>query len=429
MSLNSQKQAILFSHPGCPPFAQQAARAFYDAGLLSAYVTTFAYRPRTNFGRYLKGVYGLFSGSANQELSRRQITELPDEMVITHPSRELLRTFVSRSRLGPIAADYVWENAELWFDRRVSRHHLHNARAVYGYEHAVLETFSKQRARGALNIYDMPTAHHKLKSAMLDTEVSAVPEGQTTYVRHVQRNRSRRNERTDAELALADLIICPSQFVRNSLVQVGVNPEKILVVPFGSPTVATLHGKHSNKSMIFLSAGNQSISKGTHYLLEAWRKLKPPANCELWLVGKMALPERLLVNMMVSGDFEMWVRLSERWPTGFLNESLLLLRSHEEQFSRRKGIYVQFIKEDREIVDTLLRRLPLELRSHARRYEVCQRQVFYFHYLLRCLLSGNWSTASQTYREIAKQSRFGLVALIWLLTANHRLYRIRPKYA
>lgn len=297
MSLDSQKQAILFSHPGCPPFAQQAARAFYDAGLLSAYVTTFAYRPRTNFGRYLNGVYGLFSGSANQELSRRQITELPDEMVITHPSRELLRTFVSRSRLGPIAADYVWENAELWFDRRVSRHHLHNARAVYGYEHAVLETFSKQRARGALNIYDMPTAHHKLKSAMLDTEVSAVPEGQTTYVRHVQRNRSRRNERTDAELALADLIICPSQFVRNSLVQVGVNPEKILVVPFGSPTVATLHGKHSNKSMIFLSAGNQSISKGTHYLLEAWRKLKPPANCELWLVGKMALPERLLVNM------------------------------------------------------------------------------------------------------------------------------------
>jgi len=134
-------------------------------------------------------------------------------------------------------------------------------------------------------------------------------------------------------------------------------------------------------------------------------------------------------DMMVSGDFEMWVRLSERWPTGFLNESLLLLRSHEEQFSRRKGIYVQFMKEDREIVDTLLRRLPLELRSHARRYEVCQRQVLYFHYLLRCLLSGNWSTASQTYREIAKQSRFGLVALIWLLTANHRLYRIRPKYA
>jgi len=143
----------------------------------------------------------------------------------------------------------------------------------------------------------------------------------------------------------------------------------------------------------------------------------------------LSIKKAVQTRMMVSGDFEMWVRLSERWPTGFLNESLLLLRSHEEQFSRRKGIYVQFMKEDREIVDTLLRRLPLELRSHARRYEVCQRQVLYFHYLLRCLLSGNWSTASQTYREIAKQSRFGLVALIWLLTANHRLYRIRPKYA
>ena len=134
-------------------------------------------------------------------------------------------------------------------------------------------------------------------------------------------------------------------------------------------------------------------------------------------------------DMIVSGDFEMWVRLSERWPIGFLSESLIFLRSHDEQFSRRKGIYVQFMKEDREIVDTLASRLPDELRSHARRYEVWQRQVLYFHYLFRCLLSGNWSTASQTYREIAKRSRFGLVALIWLITVNHRLYRMRPKYA
>jgi hypothetical protein len=269
-------------------------------------------------------VYGLFSGSANQELSRRQITELPDEMVITHPSRELLRTFVSRSRLGPIAADYAWENAELWFDRRVSRQHLHNARAVYGYEHAVLETFSKQKARGPLNIYDMPTAHHKLKSAMLDTEVSAVPEGQTTYVRHVQRNRSRRNERTDAELALADLIICPSQFVRNSLVQVGVDPEKIVVVPFGSPTVPTLNGKHSIKSMIFLSAGNQSISKERIIYLKLGAT-KPPANCELWLVGKMAPVGTLCLNM----------------PKNVVIKSSIPVRTLFEIYNRAQFLYCQ----------------------------------------------------------------------------------------
>src|SRR5262249_14801987 len=49
--------------------------------------------------------------------------------------------------------------------------------------------------------------------------------------------------------------------------------------------------------MIFLCAGTQSIRKGIPYLLEAWRKLQPGKNAELWLVGKMELPQRLLNSL------------------------------------------------------------------------------------------------------------------------------------
>jgi glycosyltransferase involved in cell wall biosynthesis len=43
-----------------------------------------------------------------------------------------------------------------------------------------------------------------------------------------------------------------------------------------------------------LSAGQQSVRKGTHYLLEAWRKLRPGKEAELWLVGRMTLPHALM---------------------------------------------------------------------------------------------------------------------------------------
>ena len=49
--------------------------------------------------------------------------------------------------------------------------------------------------------------------------------------------------------------------------------------------------------MIFVSAGSQSVRKGIPYLLEAWRRVKPVAGAELWLVGQMELPVDLLKNL------------------------------------------------------------------------------------------------------------------------------------
>jgi glycosyltransferase involved in cell wall biosynthesis len=49
--------------------------------------------------------------------------------------------------------------------------------------------------------------------------------------------------------------------------------------------------------MIFLSAGSQSFRKGIPYLLDAWKRLRPAGDAELWLVGQMQLPSQLLENL------------------------------------------------------------------------------------------------------------------------------------
>lgn len=134
-------------------------------------------------------------------------------------------------------------------------------------------------------------------------------------------------------------------------------------------------------------------------------------------------------DMIVSGDFEMWVRLSERSPVGFLNEALILLRSHDGQFSRKDGIYLQCMREDREIVRILADRLPEEIRKYARRYDLCEREVQHVHYLVRCLVQRRWHRALQTYRETARSSPVGLLLVVWLLTGNRRVLKMKPRYA
>jgi glycosyltransferase involved in cell wall biosynthesis len=293
MRTTNKSNKVLFAHPGNPPFAQQAARALYEAGMLSAYVTSFAYRPGSRLGRGLAAGLGVIMADPAKELARRQIREVPDSAIITHPLPELLCILSGRLGVGPIAGDLLWERAEKWFDSVVARGHVSGIDAVYGYEHATLETFRRMKRTGGHCIYDQPICHHKTLSEILYPEYDRFPEVQTPYEAHIRRLAPRRNARKDGELALSDLVIAASGFTRDSLVRAGIAEERIKVVPYGSPPVSGEIAPREEGTIIFLSAGQQSVRKGTHYLLDAWRKLRPGKEAELWLVGRMTLPPDL----------------------------------------------------------------------------------------------------------------------------------------
>src|SRR5712672_3673344 len=93
---------VLFSHPGCPPFAQQAARSLYEADLLSKYVTTFSYQSEALLGKALRRTLGLVTNHPELQLARRQITEVPESVVVHHSLSELLRTVASKAPSGQI---------------------------------------------------------------------------------------------------------------------------------------------------------------------------------------------------------------------------------------------------------------------------------------------------------------------------------------
>ena len=287
---------VVLSHPGTGPFVQNAARALYEAGLLSAYVTSFRYDRQSRLGRLLRTALGLVMGDPEQVLARRVITEVPREMVRSRPLPELIRMAAVKGT-DPIVADRVWEVTEKWFDRLVARRHLDGADAVYAYEHAALASFQAQKRRGGRCIYEMPITHHATTTRYLDEEFARFPSVETDRDRHLRRLAPRRNQRKDRELGMADLVVCNSSFTRDSLLRTGVPAEKVVVIPLGAPAVWDAPQPRSYVPFVFLSAGTQSVRKGTHYLLEAWRKVKPRAAAELWLVGAMTLPPELVAGL------------------------------------------------------------------------------------------------------------------------------------
>jgi glycosyltransferase involved in cell wall biosynthesis len=132
-------------------------------------------------------------------------------------------------------------------------------------------------------------------------------------------------------------------------------------------------------------------------------------------------------DLRVSGDFELWVRLSARYPIGFVREPLMALRSHAGQFSRWRGNSVTFMREDREIFEALLRRLPPRDVPYARRYARWHRLPLYAHDVARSLLAGDAGSARGAVREIRRSGSVVGAFARWLLTGNQHLYRMAPR--
>lgn len=132
--------------------------------------------------------------------------------------------------------------------------------------------------------------------------------------------------------------------------------------------------------------------------------------------------------LRVSGDFEMWARVMEHYPVGFIREPLVELRAHAGQFSRWSGEQLNFIREDRQVLERLFERLPEPLRRHARSYHLRRRVITYVHCMMRALAAGQFRYALQVLAEVRREGNVAWLVFLWLVTGNGRWFRPEPVY-
>jgi starch synthase len=173
-----------------------------------------------------------------------------------------------------------WHNHQ--FDRWVAANIESFGNLAFGYESACLFTFRRAKALGIPTVMYQPIATAETATALLAEEARRFPElaSSLRYNWFPPEELERRRE----ERALADAIVCASEFTKQSLVDAGVDASKIFVEPYGvdQSVFVPSNEKHSRFSVIWASSYTQT--KGIGYLLDALAR-NPAPGAELVLAG------------------------------------------------------------------------------------------------------------------------------------------------
>ena len=147
--------------------------------------------------------------------------------------------------------------------------------AVHLWDH-LPRTAAYWKSRGARVLIDLHMAHPRCYQPLVDAgRIDPASLG------------SLEDPAADACIELADVLVCPSEFVKESLPAEALH--KAVVIPFGADPVKALppRGERTGPLKV-LFAGNVNRRKGVPFLLDAWRQAAiPPETAELVMCGRI----------------------------------------------------------------------------------------------------------------------------------------------
>ena len=196
-----------------------------------------------------------------------------------------------RHEEGWACVDRVYGDLDETVARRIAAGAIgKNIGGIYGYEDGCLHTFRAAKKRDLACFYDLPIAYWETVRTLLEEEKQRLPEWEPTLVG--TRDSREKLERKTEELALADTVICPSQFVLDSLPPEARKTKTCLVAEFGSPPRnwdATKRSGPDSGKLRVLFAGSLTQRKGLADVFAAMKLLKRQ-DVELVLMGSPIAP-------------------------------------------------------------------------------------------------------------------------------------------
>jgi glycosyltransferase involved in cell wall biosynthesis len=251
---------ITLSHPTVNGYVRALLQALDEIGELQAFHTTLA-------------------------VGRREV-KIAHSKIRQHPHREVLRLLGQR-----LSQDWLIRHESGWasvdavaqeFDRHVSKR-LSGTGSIYCYEDSALFTFRAAARMGIRRYYELPIMYWQTVQRLLREEAERYPEWEPTLL--ATRDSNAKLERKSAELQLADLVICPSRQVQESL----PSGTPSLVAAYGCPEPVSERPRRDNSRLKVLFVGSMTQRKGLADLFSAMKLLNRP-DIELIVLGTPLLP-------------------------------------------------------------------------------------------------------------------------------------------
>ena len=272
--------SVLLSHPTGNQNVRNTLQSLAENGMLAEFWTTVAWDPLSSWNKIVpQGI--------RSQLTKRAYPEAPANRLRCAPSREIVRLAIRGSALShllcsgeqPFSVIGMYRHFDGKVADRVKRLPID---AVYAYEGGALQTFREAKRRGISSFYELPSSYWHWEHKLLSQEAERNPEFANLLPK--LKDSPGHMAWKDEELNLADVVIAPSQHVRQTLAEV-VPDEKIRVISYGAPPLRPRRRTDRTKSdpLSVLFVGSLSQRKGISYLLEAVDKLG--LQVQLTLVG------------------------------------------------------------------------------------------------------------------------------------------------
>ncbi len=274
---------ITVSHSG-KQHAYQHAYSVQQLDCLKRFVTSTYYRNNRWPDRLAQFVPRL-----DRALRKRCLESLNPDLVSRGLSFELPELWY-RNLVGDRAkAEIAMFRRDASFDRWVASRFAAESDIFWGFQGSCLESLGAARSAGRVAVCEFATAHVTTAIQVLTNEANRHPEWAGTISNFHFPNWYR--ERLEAEPHAADYCVAASDFTKTSLEAVGIDSNRILMLPLGADLDQfQTKPRLETGPLKVLFVGGIGQRKGIKYLLQAIKRLHSP-NVELRLLGPLPADE------------------------------------------------------------------------------------------------------------------------------------------
>ncbi|MFO1486245.1 MAG: glycosyltransferase family 4 protein [Verrucomicrobiaceae bacterium] len=270
--------SVLIAHPGTQ-YAPHLARELESRGMLHRFWTGFALARESWAASMVRWLPDRL-----RRLLEKRFMSLPSAVLRTMP----LLDWCARRAARKVGDERAFFDRNRKFQQALPDRELSAADVVVGYDTSSWLLARRAKEMDKRFVLDQSIGHPSAKERIFTELRQRFPRWSTSAPQKAAGMVATERE----EHELADVVVVPSQFVKETLAGEGVDERKIRVIPFGTDLElfqpGPSHGQDVS-SLAFLFVGSVSARKGVPVLLEAWRKWNPD-HAELWLVGPGTIP-------------------------------------------------------------------------------------------------------------------------------------------
>lgn len=299
-------------------------RMLEEAGMLAALYTDSS---RASFLGKISSFFGDLAPVSMQRLAGRRIKGVPTTKVFSSDRQywqELAQQAVGRLPNGI----YLYHQRHRVLSKAMIARGLQQANVVYSMYHENLDFIRWAKEQGAKSVVDVFISPET--EAIMDAERVSFPDWNIDHRKEggQQLNKQLWNDTT----ALADLLVCPSEFVAKGVRSVSPDvAHKIRIVPYGCSIDYQGRVNEPVKGRV-LFAGGDALRKGLHYLAEAAAALKGEIP-ELDVRVAGALPECVVKHPQCKDLLFLGKLTSKQMKEEYLSADVFVMPSLAEGFA------------------------------------------------------------------------------------------------